>query len=345
MTNRMLMNVTLIGLLGLLASAAARQQGNSIHGKVSNSAGKHMSQVIVEIETGNGQLVETIVTNNEGDFSVSGLTGTSYIVVIRQVDYEPVSEHVDFVRTVGPDDPGERRTLQITLIPKGGVRQSPSNRVISGQNVPKAARDALDRALKFMKDNKSEEAIASLKEAIKAYPDYFDAHLLLAGAYLKADRLDESIAGYEQARKVNPKDDRVYQGFGQVLIRQKKYALAVSVLGEAARLNPGDANIVMMRGTALLEHAIATNPAQSKEAAAEREKSLGQAEADFLKAFDLSGKKMASVHLQLARLYEKKGERARAADELEQYLKMSPDDKKAEAIRAAVKTLRTAKSQ
>jgi Tfp pilus assembly protein PilF len=342
MTNRILTHVTLVGMLCLSASATVRQQGNSIQGKVSNSAGKHMSQIIVEIETGNGQPVETIVTNNEGDFSVSGLTGTSYIVVIRQVDYEPISDHVDFVRTVDADAPGERRTLQITLVPKGRVAPLPSNRIVSGQNVPKAAREALDRALKFAKDNKSEETIASLKEAIKAYPDYSDAHLLLAGEFLKADRLDESIAEYEEARKVNPKDDRVYLGFGQVLIKQKKFALAVGVLGEAARLNPGDAKILMMSGTALLEHALATNPAQSKEAAAEREKSFGLAEDAFLKAFDLSGKRMAAVHLQLARLYEKKGERARAADELEQYLKMSPDDKKADAIRAAIKTLRAA---
>jgi Tfp pilus assembly protein PilF len=341
MTHRIILaRVTLVCMLCLSASAAVLQQGNSIHGKVRNAAGKNMAQVIVEIETGNGQLFETTVTNNEGDFSITGLTGTSYIVVIRQLDYEPLSEHVDFVRTVDADAPGERRTLQITLVPKGGVAALPSNRVVTGQSVPKAARDALERALKFAKDNKSEDTIASLKEAIKAYPDYFDAHLLLAGEYLKADRLDESIAEYEQARKINPKDDRVYQGFGQVLMKQKKFALAAGVFGEAARLNPSDANIQMVMGMALLEHASVANPAQSKEAAAEREKSFGLAETAFLKAFELSGKKMAAVHLQLARLYEKKGKRAKAADELEQYLKMSPGDKKADALREAIKTLR-----
>ena len=340
MRNPILTRLTVVMLLCLSASATALQQGNSIQGKVSNAAGKHMAQVIVEIETGNGQPVETTVTNNEGDFSITGLTGTSYIVVIRQLDYEPLSEHVDFVRTVDADAPGERRTIQITLIPKGGVAARPSNRVVSGQSVPKAARDALERALKFSKDNKSEDTIASLKEAIKAYADYFDAHLLLAGEYLKVDRLDESIAEYEQARKINPKDDRVYQGFGQVLMKQKKFALAVGVLGEAARLNPSDANIQMVMGMALLEHASAANPAQSKEAAAEREKSFGLAEAAFLKAFELSGKKMAAVHLQLARLYGKKGDRSKAADELEQYLKMSPGDKKADSLREAIKTLR-----
>ena len=54
----------------------------------------------------------------------------------------------------------------------------------------------------------------------------------------------------------------------------------------------------------------------------------------------MSGKKLAAVHLQLARLYEKRGDRARAAAELEQYLRQSPDDKKATEIREAIKKLR-----
>ena len=247
---------------------------------------------------------------------------------------------LDFVKTVDADAPGERRNIQITLTPKGGVAARPSNRVVSGQSVPKAARDSLERALKFAKDNKSEDTIASLKEAIKAYPDYFDAHLLLAGEYL------EPIVWMNRSRNMNrparsiPKTTVSIRASVRFLMKQKKFALAVGVLGEAARLNPSDANIQMVMGMALLEHASAADPAQSKEAAAEREKSFGLAEAAFLKAFELSGKKMAAVHLQLARLYGKKGERAKAADELEQYLKMSPGDKKADGIREAIKALR-----
>jgi Tfp pilus assembly protein PilF len=341
MTNRLIALWTLVVVLSLTTLAYARQQGNAIQGKVRYSGGKNVSGLHVEVETGNGQLVETTVTNNEGDFYVSGLTGTSYIVVIRLPEYEPVSEHVDFINTVNADAPGERRTVQITLVSKGGSVSIPSNRVVSGQNVPKAAREALDRALKLAKENKSSDAVAALQEAIKAFPDYFEAHLLLGGEYLKMERLDDAVAEFEQARKINPKDDRVYRAFGQVLMIQKKYALAAQVLGEAARLNPTDPGIPLMRAGALIEHASAINPSTSKEAAAARDSTFSMAEKDLATAFDLSGKKLAAVHLQAARLYEKKGDRARAANELELYLKMSPDDKKAEQYRAAIKTLRT----
>jgi tetratricopeptide (TPR) repeat protein len=320
-------------------------QGNSIRGKVINSAGRNLSQVVVQLETGNGQPINVTVTNNEGDFSFAGLSETSYIVVIREADYNQISEHVDFVRTVGPDDPGERRTIQITLVPAGGTATIPSNRTVVSQSVPKLARESLERALRLSRESKAQEAVAALQEAIKAYPDYFAARLLLAGEYLKMDRLDDAIAEFEQARRINSKDDRVYQGFGQVLMRQKKYALASQVFGEAFRLNPTDPNILMMRAAAFLEHALSTTASSSKEAAAEREKSFRMAEGDLARAFELSGRRLAPVHLQLARLYEKKGDRSRAADELEQYLRMIPDDKKADSIKAAIKTLRAPPKQ
>ena len=43
-------------------------------------------------------MVEQTVTNNEGDFTFSGLTDTSYTVIVSAVDYNPASESVEFVR-------------------------------------------------------------------------------------------------------------------------------------------------------------------------------------------------------------------------------------------------------
>lgn len=329
-------------LMTCIASIAlARPQGNVIRGKVRDSSGRNMSQVIIQLETGNGQQINQTVTNNEGDFIFAGLSETSYIIVISAPDFNAVNEHVDFVRTVTPDSVGEQRTVEITLIPKAATPPLLSNRTIAGQSIPKVARDALDRAAKLAKDNKSQEAAGAMLEAIKAYPDYFDAHLMLAAELMKQGHLDDSIAEFEQARRINPKDDRVYQGFGQVLMRQKKYALAARVLAEAARLNQTDPNPLLLRAGALIEDAAAINPLASSAAATEQESAFALAEKDLQRAFELSGSKLAVVHLQLARLYEKKGDRQRAADELERYLKMAPDDKNADGIRGAIKTLRS----
>jgi len=334
--------VTVIVLVScILPIAVARSQGNVIRGKVRDSSGRHMSQVIVQLENGNGQPINQTVTNNEGDFIFAGLPETSYIIVISALDFTPVSEHVDFVRTVTPDSVGEQRTVEVTLVPKVGPNPVLSNRTVPAQNVPKTASDALERAVKLSKDNKTQEATAAFREAIKAYSEYFDAHLMLAAELMKQAQLNDSIEEFEYARRINRKDDRVYQGFGRVLVQQKKYALASQVFAEAARLNPTDPSIPLMRAGALIEHASAINPATSSVAATEREEAFALAEKDLQKAFELSAQKLALVHLQMARLYEKKGDRARAADELERYLNMAPDDKKADAIRTAIRTLRS----
>src|SRR5438105_12864683 len=112
-------------LLGLLiSSSASGQQGNSIRGKVRNSSGANMSQVVISIETGNGSPFAQTATNNEGDFFFGGLTETSYVLTVSAADYNPVTEHVDFVNRTGPDSPGETRTIEMTLTPKSGARST-----------------------------------------------------------------------------------------------------------------------------------------------------------------------------------------------------------------------------
>jgi tetratricopeptide (TPR) repeat protein len=195
--------------------------------------------------------------------------------------------------------------------------------------------------LKLSKEGKPQEAILAMQEAIKQFPDYFDAHFALANELIKTNQLNEAIAELQRARDINPKDDRVYQSFGIVLIKQGKYLIAARVFGEAAKLNPSDPQILVMRSSALIDYATTIDASKSQEAARERASAFDMAEKELQRAFEASGKKLASVHLQLARLYERKGDRKGAADHLEQYLRMTPDAKNAAEIREAIKKLRS----
>ncbi|HKP86113.1 MAG TPA: tetratricopeptide repeat protein [Blastocatellia bacterium] len=327
----------------LSLASTAHAQENIIRGKARNSSGQGMPRVLIELQSGNGLQLDQTVTTNEGDFGFFGLKDSSYIVVASAPDFETAVQRVEFSVRPGPNNPGESRAVELTLMPKSASRALPAGLAFT-QEVPKAARAAFDRAIALSKEGKAQESIAALKEATQVFPNYFDAHFALSRELMNASRLDEAIIELEQARKINPKDDRVYQSFAFVLMRQKKYLVAAAVLGEAARLNPSNPQILFMRGNALMEHALTLNRASSKETAAEQDRAFAMAEHDLAKAFDLSDKKLAAVHLQMARLYEKKGEPARAADELERYLKMAPDDKKADSIRSAIKTLRDAAS-
>ncbi|MDT7603968.1 MAG: Tetratricopeptide repeat [Acidobacteriota bacterium] len=325
----------------LFASAAtgARAQGHVIRGKVRNAAGTNIPRANVQLEQ-NGATINQTVTNNEGDFSFTDLTGTSYTIVISAPDYNPATEAVDFVRSVSADSAGETRTVEITLLAKGGVRP-PRAGLNFAQNVPKAARDAFEAGVRAARDNKPGEAITAYESAIKIFPDYFDAHFVLASELAQQGKLDDATKHLQEARRVNERDDRVWDLFARILRQQHKYAVAARVYAEAAKLNPSEPQYLISEAASLIDQGATIDPAQSKAAADERAFAFNESEKALAQADTLSSRKLAEVNLQRARLYEKRGDRARAADELEQYLRKAPNAKNADAIRQAIKTLRS----
>ncbi|HEY0408047.1 MAG TPA: tetratricopeptide repeat protein [Pyrinomonadaceae bacterium] len=329
-------------LLLLASTAAARgQQGHSIRGKVHNERGVNLARISVDLQTGNGSLISQTVTNNEGDFFFGGLGGNSYIIVASAPDYAIVSERVDFVRRVTADEPGESRTIDLTLLPKASARP-PAPGATFIQDVPPPARSTLTRALKLSKEGKGELALALMREALRIFPDYFDARFALGNELLKANRLSDAITELEQARRINPKDGRVYETFGLVLMRQRKHGVAAAVFAEAARLNPLDPRPLLLRAMSLIEYAALLNAGTAANLEQERRDAYLEAENNLARAFELSGRKLTTVYLQRARIYEKRGEPLRAAAELELYLQESPQAENADAIRQAIKQLRAA---
>lgn len=323
-------------LLGCFASTTFAQ-GHTIRGKIRNSLGTNVGRVSISLER-NGALIDQTVSNNEGDFTFTGLTDTSYTMVISAPDYNPTSESVEFVRATGSDQPGETRTVEITLIPKGGVRPRRAGLTFV-QDVPKSARAAFESGIKAARENRIPEAVSAYENAVGIFPDYFDAHLVLASELAKQGKFQEAIKHLDEARRVNPNDDRVFDLFARIMMQQRKYAVAARIYAEAARLNPADSQYLLAEGTALVEQATSIDASRSKAAEDERTFVFAEAEKVLKEALRLNNQ-LAEVHLQLARVYEKRGERPRAAAELEQYLRKAQNVKNADAIRQAIKTLR-----
>jgi tetratricopeptide (TPR) repeat protein len=197
--------------------------------------------------------------------------------------------------------------------------------------------------MKLSHDGKAQEAELAVREAIGLFPDYFDARFWLANELIRTNRLDDAVQQLEVARRVSPKDERIYLSFGRLLMLKRSYAVAAAVFAEAMRLDPSDPQGFMQHGMALVEYASQLDPTASRKAADERRVALDDAEKSLTEAYRLSGKKLSAARLHLARVYEKRGEPTRAADELEQYLRENPSAANAPAIRGAVKTLRAAK--
>jgi tetratricopeptide (TPR) repeat protein len=341
---RLISKFCFILILSLTAASSAAAQGHSIRGKVRNSAGANMPQVTVNLESGTGAMINQTVTNNEGDFYFAGLSDNSYVLTVSAPDFDPASERVEFIRNINPNDPGETRTVEITLVGKTGaaIRRGAVRFV---QDLPKAAVDNYSSGMASLRDGRTPEGVELLQKAISVFPDYFDARFALANQLILEEKYAPAIAHLDEARRINPKEDRVYQVFGMILMRQKKFAVAARIFAEASRLNPREYNYLVLQATALIDQATAIDPKSSAGAHVERNYALDEAQTVLRRAYELSGKKLAAVHLQMARIYEKKGDPGRAATELERYLRLAPNDRNSDKIRAAINKLRTSAKQ
>ena len=125
-------------------------------------------------------------------------------------------------------------------------------------------------------------------------------------------------------------------------MRQKNFAMAVAVYSEAARLNPANPVNTLLKITALINQAYAIDPASSEKAAADRAYIIERADLSLRQLSQLGDKKFLPDHFSLAMLYEMKGDRARAANELERHLRENPRLQNENEIREAIKRLQIA---
>ena len=314
-----------------LASVSA-QGVHTLQGKVIAPNGSAPTQPVKVTLTYSGRPIYETFTDLGGHFSFTSLSKGTYELTAEGDDatFETTSATAE-VAAFGSAPQLFTQNIQL---------RSKQTRTPGRATVPKAARETLERAKKIAEQGKPELALSLMREAIKLFPLYFEAHLELGNELLQTGHLEEAIAELDQARQINPKDDRAYLSFGLVLMQQKKYGVAVAVFAEASRLNPTSALNSLMRGIALIHQASTIDPSQSKATAADREFILKRAEVALAAASELSGKKLTADYLSLAMLYEMKGERARAAAELEQYLQKNPDAKNADTIREEIRKLR-----
>lgn len=340
MINRTSAFLTLAALVAFTFTDVSAQQpspGRSIGGRARYSSGGSVAWIVVRLLSVKNEAVTVAVTNYEGEFVFSDLAETRYTVVLTAPGHQIVTERVDLT---GRGSAAQK--IELMLAPDNTPQRTPS-RLDFTQNVPKAARDTFERAMKLGKAGRKQVATIMLQEAIKIFPDYFDAHFALSSEWIKAGRLPEAIAELEQASRINPKDDRVYQTFGVILMKQGKFDVASALFAEAARLDPTEPLHPLMRATALMDYASALSGTQTDTSAAleaERDLALSEAERNLITAKEKSNKQLAVVHMQMARLHQKRGERQRAADELDQYLLTNPNAKDAEEIRDIIRKLR-----
>ena len=325
--------ILFIGFALLLVSdSSAFAQSNTLRGKVRSANGVTVNNAIVELRIGGGAMISQTVTRNDGDFAFTNLTAGEYEVAVTMAGYDPAVQMARFNQS---DRMGFSEVINIEVLirPKRDLALAAPGTNYA-QEVPKPARAAYDRAIARLREGKSEEAVAALREAITNFNDYFDAHYVLGKELFRLGKDNEALEALERARQINDRQDAVYFMFGLVMMKQGKYAVAEFAFREATRLNANNVWSRFYHGQALIELAVRSNDEN------QRNTDLTAAEKELNIAWDRSERRLAEVYLQRARIHERRGQKEAAANELENYLKAVPEAKNGASIRAAIARLR-----
>lgn len=320
-------------ILLLQALTVQAQANNTLRGKVRSTTGTTLNNVIVELRLNGGALLSQTVTRNDGDFAFSNLEPGEYILEVTFSGYQPTSQTARFNQPRGGAFQ-EVINIEIVMQPRAEATTTAPATTNFVQDVPKPAKDAYEKAVVKIREGKLDEAISLLREAVAQFNNYFDANFALATELYRTGKYQEALEPLDRARQVNERDGNVYYLFGQVMLKQRKFVVADYAFREALHYNANHVASHYYRGLTLIE--IGFLEKDSKQGAA----NLAEAEKELLAAFDLSSKKLNDVYLQLARIYERRGEKDAAARVLEDYLKAEPDSKQAAKVREAIDKLR-----
>jgi tetratricopeptide (TPR) repeat protein len=331
------MKCTLFLFLFLACFSAASAQ-SVLSGKVITPSGTQPTNPVRVKLTFNGRAINETFTDLSGRFSFPGVGRGTYQLTADGdgINFETTTVDVE-IPAFGSAPSSFTQDIQMRpMIHKPASQPGVVNAFT--QSVPEAAKQALALGVKLAGEGKVQEAVDSMHNAVKIFPDYFDAHLELGNIFLKTEQFNLAIAELDLARQVNPNDERTYQSFGLLLMKQRNFGMAVLIFTEAARLNPANPLNAVMKATALI-HQAAVTP-ESAPATESRSYLLGRAEVAISQAAELSENKLRPDTMTIALFYELKGDPEKAATELESYLKKNPQMKNSPAIQNEINRLR-----
>lgn len=319
-------------------SLAVAQNANVLQGKVITPGGTQPTSPVRVKLTFNGRPIHETFSDLSGRFTFPGLARGTYQLTAEGdgINFETTAVYAE-ISAFGSAPQSFTQDIQLRPIIR---KPTPQPGVINAfsQKIPEAAKQALELGTKLAEEGKTEAAVENMRKAIKIFPDYFDAHLQLGNTFLKTELFNEAIAELDLARNINPNDERTYQSFGVLMMKQKNFPVAVAVFAEAARLNPANPTNAVMRATALIHQAAHTD--ESAPSTEDRSHLLSRAELAIGQASSLSENKLKPDSMTLALFYELKGEPERAAAELDSYLKKNPQLKNPAPLQNEIKRLR-----
>jgi tetratricopeptide (TPR) repeat protein len=274
-----------------------------------------------------------VIPDSSGAFNFSNLAPGNYTVIVNAgEEYENYREAVYIDSDVNMSRSGvrvptttRRYTVMAHLRPKaraGHAKASVVNAALA--EVPEKARKLYERGVELARAEEVGKAADSLKEAVSLYPNFPLALNELGVQYLKLRQADKAVEVLKQACKLSSEAFTPRLNLGIALLESRQFGQAEEHLLEALKRNSNAPTAHMYLGIALL-----------------RLNKYEEAEKELVIATGSSGNQLGMASYYLGGIYWKKKDYPRAVEQLETYLRLTPNAADAERVRATIKDLRS----
>lgn len=300
---------------------------NTIQGTIFLPGGQRLDRRVKVKLTGLASGEQFQMADDSGSFSFRRLQSGRYVVVVDAgSEFEVHSEAVDLIEPASRrGSPGITVPIYITLQPRrGGSSGAPGTVDAKAGGLPEAARDLYKQAMESAKSGDPKKAIEDLNKALEIYPNFMAALNQLGVQYMELKEWGKAVEALRKAIAIAPEAFHPRLNYGIVLLQLKDYKAAAAELGIAVQKDGTSGPAHFYLGRVMV--------------------SLGNydaAEIALRQTITIGGEEAVEAHRYLGAVYIEKHDSARAADELEAYLKLAPKAKDADRIRTIVKDLRS----
>jgi tetratricopeptide (TPR) repeat protein len=239
-------------------------------------------------------------------------------------EYEPVREPAEIIgQRRNSSGSGQVVPVYINLKLKATVVEKAGTIDASLADVPEDGRALYREAKTLGQNGEREKAIELLGRAIEKYPNFMLAYNEKGVQYLLLGRAQKAIEPLEAAIKLSPGAFAPRVNYGAALFQTGRFISSILELRRAVENHESSCYAHIYLGLAYLNTEL-----------------YEDGERELRRALQIGGDESIVAHRYLGGLYAERGDKMRAADEFETYLRLSPKTPETERFRRIVDSLR-----
>jgi tetratricopeptide (TPR) repeat protein len=227
-----------LGLLLMLSSQVASQKPHSVKGSVVFDNSISYQPVVVHLEPLSSRPVETVGTDESGNFTFGGVPEGTYYIRVKVEGFEEIAQRIEV--------PALDRSVTILLQRKA---EKPLSEVEVGNgiefekgidelSIPRDVTHEYLKALDEDKQGKFSGAISRLQRVLSVAPNFIQASFRLGTVLYKAGQFEEAEKVLVRALKTIPKQPHLRLMLTNVFLKENKYDEALGQIDAYLEENP-----------------------------------------------------------------------------------------------------------